>query len=88
MRTSKRPQRSAPWTTRTAAVSWIGSLLGAIGALVLAVNQPWSGLGWYFFLGSNAAWIAFAVLARVPSLLFMQAVFTLTSLIGIYRWSI
>lgn len=68
-------------------VSWLGSSLGAIGALLLAFNEPWSGAGWYFFLGSNTAWILYAVIERVPSLLFMQAVFTLTSLIGIARWS-
>lgn len=61
--------------------------MGVIGALVLAVNQPWSGWGWYFFLGSNTAWLCYAALRRVPSLLIMQAVFTITSLIGIIRWS-
>lgn len=69
------------------AISWTGSVLGVCGALTLAVNTPWSGIGWYFFLASNAAWIAYAFLKRVPSLLLMQAVFTITSLIGILRWS-
>lgn len=68
-------------------IGWAGSAMGVIGALTLAVNQPWSGLGWYAFLGSNTAWILYGAIKRVSSLLLMQAVFTITSLIGIVRWS-
>lgn len=68
-------------------IGWAGSAMGVIGALTLAVNQPWSGLGWYFFLGSNTTWILYGAIKRVSSLLLMQAVFTITSLIGIVRWS-
>lgn len=69
-------------------VSWIGSFAGVLGALLLALNMTWSGLGWFAFLASNFAWIIYAVLQRVPSLLVMQLVFTSTSLIGIFRWSV
>jgi hypothetical protein len=70
------------------AVSWMGSIAGVLGALFLALNLTWSGLGWFAFLASNFAWIIYAVLQRVPSLLVMQLVFTTTSLIGIFRWSV
>lgn len=69
-------------------ISWTGSLLGVVGAGTLALNMPWSGVGWYLFLGSNSSWIAYALFKRVPSLLLMQIAFTLTSLLGVFRWSI
>lgn len=68
-------------------ISWAGSLFGVVGAGTLALNMPWSGIGWYIFLGSNSSWIAYALFKRVPSLLLMQIAFTLTSLLGVYRWS-
>lgn len=69
-----------------ARVSWIGSVTGVAGALALAVNLSWSGIGWLLFLASNLAWIAYALQQRTRSMLLMQSVFTITSLIGAYRW--
>ncbi len=66
--------------------AWMGSASGITGAMVLAVNLPWSGYGWLAFLLSNLAWITYARLARVVSLFLMQLVFTITSLVGICRW--
>ena len=68
-------------------ISWIGSVTGILGALILAINVPWSGLGWYVFVVSNLAWIAYALLTRVTPMLLMQLVFINTSLIGIIRGS-
>lgn len=62
--------------------------MGIVGALMLALNMPWSGYGWLAFLASNVAWIAYAVIAKVRSILIMQAVFTVTSCIGAYRYLI
>lgn len=67
-------------------VSWIGSVTGVAGALALAVNLRWSGIGWLLFLASNFCWMGYALQQRTRSMLLMQSVFTITSLIGVYRW--
>ena len=71
---------------QTKFVEWFGSAAGVIGALLLASNTNWSGYGWSAFLASNIAWIAYASIKGIRSMLLMQLVFTTTSLIGIYRW--
>lgn len=68
-------------------IGWLGSAAGVAGALILALNEPWSGVGWNFFLASNTAWIVYAFIKNSRSLLLMQVVFTFTSLLGIYRWA-
>ncbi len=65
---------------------WMGSCLGILGALVLAMNTGASRYGWLMFLLSNAFWIFYAWRRKIQSLLIMQLVFTSTSLIGISRW--
>lgn len=65
---------------------WLGSLTGIGGATFLALNMPWSGWGFVLFLVSNVFWITFAISRKYMGLLMMQLVFTLTSVIGIYRW--
>ena len=65
---------------------WLGSAMGITGALLLAMNTPWSAYGWISFLLSNFAWVFYAYRQRVWSMLVMQLVFTGTSLLGITRW--
>ncbi len=67
-------------------LQWSGAVLGLSGAALLALNVRISPWGWVLFLASNAAWIAFGLLAAVPGLVTMQAGFTLTSLLGTWRW--
>lgn len=67
-------------------VDWIGSLWGSAGALILAFNVSWSGWGWCAFLVSNIAWIVYAWRTHQRSLLYQQAVFTATTLVGIWNW--
>jgi nicotinamide riboside transporter PnuC len=67
-------------------LEWAGSILGVLGALILALNSRISGWGFALFLASNICWIAFAVDRGLSGLLFMQLVFTLTSLIGCWKW--
>lgn len=65
---------------------YVGCGLGLLGALLLSLNCKHSGWGFVAFLGSNIAWITFAVQNSISGLLVMQLGFTITSLIGIYRW--
>lgn len=64
---------------------WSGSLLGLLGAFLLATNTKASKYGWFAFLAANVAMIAFAILIDARGLLLQQVGFTATSLLGIYR---
>jgi len=67
-------------------LDWIGCVLALVGSLLLAMNTRISGWGFVAYFFSNCAWIAFAVSKGIDSLLLMQIGFTLTSMLGIYRW--
>lgn len=71
---------------RTRIVEWVGSVLGLIGAALLATNSSVSGYGFVAFLASNFCWMYFGYKTRALGLVTMQAGFTLTSFIGIARW--
>lgn len=70
------------------ALPWLGSVTGVLGALLLALNNKASGYGFVLFLVSNVFWLAFGLMSGLTSMVVMQSVFTVTSLIGIYRWLI
>jgi nicotinamide riboside transporter PnuC len=65
---------------------YIGCGFGLLGALLLSLNCKHSGWGFVAFLVSNVSWITFAIQNGINGLLVMQFGFTITSLIGIYRW--
>ena len=64
----------------------VGAVLGSLGALLLATRGRWSGFGFVAFLASNVAWLTFSRNAGHWFFFAQQVVFTLTSLIGIWRW--
>lgn len=72
--------------TVTTAIEWGGALLGLLGASVLSANHRLSGWGFLAFLASNVCWIAFSLLTQAYGLLVMQLGFTLTSVVGLFRW--
>ncbi len=67
-------------------IEWLASLSGLCGSGLVAANLPISGWGFVVFLISNAFWIAFAVRGKHWGLLTMQAGFTVTSTLGVFRW--
>lgn len=67
-------------------LQWTGAVLGALGALALALRTRASRWGWVLFLASNGFWIAFALRIDARGLVAMQLVFTATSLLGLWRW--
>lgn len=69
-------------------LQWLGCATGATGSLLLATNTRNSGWGFVLFLISNGFWAAFGIVTNAPGLIAMQAIFTATSAIGIYRWLI
>lgn len=64
---------------------WAGTILGLLGALLLATNSKVSRYGWLAFLGANIAMIAFALGIGAYGLLVQQIGFTATSCLGLYR---
>ncbi len=66
-------------------LEWAGSLLGLLGALLLATHTRVSRYGWLAFLVANFAMIGFAFGIGRYGLLVQQLGFTATSLLGIYR---
>jgi hypothetical protein len=73
----------SPETLKT--VEWCGSILGVTGSMLVAANMSFSRWGWWFFLASNVAWIAFAHFAGTHGLLTQQLAFTASSVLGIVR---
>lgn len=65
---------------------WIGAALGVAGSLLLALNLPYSGYGFMFYLGSNAAWIFHGVKTRTWSMVSMSIGYTAISLLGVFKW--
>lgn len=70
------------------ALQWLGCATGASGALLLATKTKYSGYGFILFLISNLFWTAYGFAIHAPGLIVMQGIFTITSVIGIYRWLI
>ena len=64
---------------------WSGSLLGLLGAFLLATHSSLSRYGWHAFLAANIAMICFELQIHAWGLLVQQVGFTATSLFGLYR---
>jgi len=68
-----------------AAFEWTGSLLGLVGAFLLATHSPLSRYGWVAYLGANVAMTAFAATIGAHGLLVQQLGFTIATMLGLYR---
>lgn len=64
---------------------WSGSILGLLGALLLATHSKVSRYGWVAFLMANVAMICFAFGLNRHGLLVQQVGFMGTSLLGLHR---
>jgi hypothetical protein len=71
---------------RVRQLEWTGALTGIAGSGLLACHLAISGYGFGLFLLSNLFWLAFGVKSRAWGLVTMQVGYTVTSLIGLYRW--
>lgn len=67
-------------------IEWAGCITGLCGALLLALNNRYSGWGFVLFLVSNLGWVAFGLMTHATGMVVMQIGFTVTSLMGIWRW--
>ena len=64
------------------------AFFGVLGTLLLAFRSRWAGWGFVCYLASNAGWLAFAWEHGHRFLLAQQVAFTVTSLLGIWKWLI
>ena len=67
-------------------LKWTGTLTGVTGALILALNLPFSGWGWVLFATSALTWTIAGIAMRELSLVLLQGGFLVVDLLGIYRW--
>ena len=74
--------------TMIAWLKWIGTGAGLAGALVIALNLPFSGWGFVLFFVSSTTWLAAAVLQRDTALAVLSAGYTAVNILGMYRWLI
>lgn len=86
--TDRRVAILTPGTPAFAAIKWIGTTTGVLGALVLALNIPLSGWGWALFLASSLAWTFAGAVMKDMSLVILQFAFVVVDTIGIWRWLI
>lgn len=62
--------------------------LGITGALLLATRSRWAGWAWVLWLASNFGWIAHGAAHGMWALVAQNAVFSITSAVGIFTWLI
>lgn len=77
-----------PGTRAFAALKWLGTVTGVLGALVLALHIPVSGWGWVLFLISSVSWTVAGMALRDMSLVVLQGAFVAVDLLGVWRWLI
>lgn len=68
--------------------SALGTAFGIAGAAVLATLPTRQALGWLLFLASNVGLAMFGLRVQIYELVLLQAVFTITSLLGLWRTGI
>lgn len=69
--------------TTELALEWAGCIFGLGGALLLALQKPYSRWGWWLFLAANALMVLLALRLRLDGLLIQQLGFFITSIIGL-----
>jgi len=67
-------------------ISWLGTVLGILGASLLSFNISFSKYGYILFFLSSVMWIIVAYKKNDNALLTLNIFFFLINSIGIYRW--
>jgi predicted signal transduction protein with EAL and GGDEF domain len=67
-------------------LKWVGTLAGALGALLMALNVPQSGWAFAFFLVSSSAWTMAGVFMRDAPLWILNGIFIAIDILGVVRW--
>ena len=69
-------------------VGWIGSVVGSIGAVLLALNIRASKYAYVLYFTSSLLMVIFAFATGEKQVLFQNAVFTIVNGIGLVRWGV
>lgn len=67
-------------------LGWTGTILGCVGALLLALNVPISRYAFICFIAANVFLISYASRRADYPVLALYLVMTLISLVGVRRW--
>lgn len=70
------------------ALEWVGSVLGVIGAILMARNSAMSPLAYPLWTLSSFALVLFALMTHHAGLLLKESAFTAINLVGVWRWVI
>lgn len=73
-------------STRFTHIKWFASVIGFIGALLIALNIEPSKYAFFIFLTSSTAWIYAGFVMKEYSIVFQNLGFMMVDVIGIYRW--
>ena len=65
---------------------WLGGVLSACAAFLMASRTVYSPFAWLFWFVGNLILIVTSYLSQQYGVLTLNAVFTVTNTIGIYRW--
>lgn len=65
---------------------WVGTIMGVLGAVLVASNTEVSKYGFLAFLVSAILWATVAQIIKDRALLSLQITFMCVDLFGIYRW--
>lgn len=87
------PLSTAPDQAKTNKTHWLtvdqlecaAARLGIAGALILAINVPFSSIGWVLMLGSSAFGLPWALRMGFRHMVVMQSVFMAINAIGVLR---
>ena len=67
-------------------MKWLGTAAGILGALLMALNIPWSGWAFALFLVSSLVWTGVGLLERDGALAALNLAFVAVDVLGIFRW--
>lgn len=67
-------------------LKWVGSIIGFVGAMTIALNIPESRYAFVIFSFSSAIWIYAGYVIKEYSIVFLNIGFFTVDMVGIYRW--
>jgi hypothetical protein len=67
-------------------ITYVGSLLGIVGALLVASNSDVSAYGYICFTGSSVLLLLWSIKDKINHQLYMNLTYTAVNLYGLYNW--
>lgn len=70
----------------TQPLKWLATALQLTGCVIVALHVSWSGWAFPVMLAGSAIWSVIAIAAKDWPLATLSVVFSLTNVVGIWRW--